>query len=701
MSEIDWRRHGFVRVVAAAPPVHLADPAANADELVAWAERAAADGAALVVFPELALTGYTCEDLFLSADLLARTEAALADLARRTTALPVALVVGAPLRTADGRRYNAALVLHAGRVHGAVPKVHLPNNGEFYERRWFTPGAAVATTVALPGLDPFLLDRRQIFAVGPLTLGIEICEDLWAPEPPSGPLALAGALVIANPSASNELVAKADYRGELVRQQSARLHTAYLYAGSGPTESTKDLVFGGHCLAVENGSVLAESERFVFAGSQAVADIDLEKLANERARNITWSTSAMPAGYRVVTVTDALPPLPALRRVFERDPFVPDDPATVHQRAREILAIQSTGLARRAMAARASRFVIGVSGGLDSTLALLVAVEAARRLDASPAMILGITMPGPGTTARTRSAADDLMDGLGVESRTIPIGDAVARHLGDIGHPPDLHDITYENAQARERTQILFDVANQVGGIVVGTGDLSELALGWCTYNADHMSNYGVNSSVPKTLVRHLVRWYADNIAGNIANTIAGNIADNIADNIAGNVANNIAGNVAQNVAGNIAGNRGASASMTDVAKTLHAVLDTPVSPELLPPDADGNIVQATEDVLGPFELHDFFLWHWLRNGFGAAKVEALARHAFAGPSGDGPGAAYDEATIRTWLVVFVERFHRQQFKRTTLPAGPKVGSVSVSPRGDLRMPDEVDPASVLRSLDP
>ena len=649
MSEIDWRRHGFVRVVAAAPPVHLADPAANADELVVWAERASADGAALVVFPELALTGYTCEDLFLSADLLARTEAALADLARRTAALPIALVVGTPLRTAGGRRYNTALVVHAGKVHGAVPKMHLANNGEFYERRWFTPGGDVDTTVTLPGLDPFGLNRRQVFAIGPLTLGVEICEDLWAPEPPSGPLALAGALVIANPSASNELVAKAEYRSELVRQQSARLHTAYLYAGSGPTESTKDLVFGGHCLAVENGSVLAESERFVLAGSRAVADIDLEKLANERARNITWSTSAVPAGYRVVPVTDALPPLPALRRVFERDPFVPDDPATVHQRAREILAIQSAGLARRAIAARVKRLVIGVSGGLDSTLALLVAIEATRRLDAAPEMILGITMPGPGTTSRTRSAADDMMDGLGVESRTIPIGDAVARHLGDIGHALDVHDITYENAQARERTQILFDVANQVGGIVVGTGDLSELALGWCTYNADHMSNYGVNASVPKTLVRHLVRWYADNVA------------------------------------------------VAAVAKTLHAVLDTPVSPELLPPDADGNIVQATEDVLGPFELHDFFLWHWLRNGFGATKVEALARHAFAAGSTD---AAYDEATIRRWLVVFVERFHRQQFKRSTLPAGPKVGSVSVSPRGDLRMPDEVDPASILRTLD-
>jgi NAD+ synthase (glutamine-hydrolysing) len=632
VSEIDWRRHGFARVVAAAPPVHLADPAANGREIATVAERAAHDGAALVVFPELALTGYSCEDLFGSSDLLARAEAALADLAARTAALDTTLVVGAPLRTIDGRRYNTAVVLHGGVVRGAVPKMHLPNSGEFYERRWFTPGHDVAIDVTQPSLGPFRLDRRQVFRTGALTFAIEICEDLWAPE------------VIVNPSASNELVAKADYRRELVRQQSARLHAAYVYAGCGPTESTKDVVFGGHCLVVENGTTLAESERFALAGSHAVADIDLEKLANERARNITWSTSAMPTGYSTVMVASDLPPLRALTRHYETDPFVPDDPATVHERAREILAIQSTGLARRAMAARSERLVIGVSGGLDSTLALLVAVEAARRLDRAPSMVLGITMPGPGTTNRTRNAATELMDALGIEARTITIGAAVAQHLDDIGHPDGQHDVTFENAQARERTQILFDVANQVGGIVVGTGDLSELALGWCTFNADHMANYAVNASVPKTLVRHLVGWYADNVAS------------------------------------------------AAVGKILHAVLDTPVSPELLPPDADGNIVQATEDVIGPYELHDFFLWHWLRNGFGARKVADLADLAFTG--------RYDRATMRHWLAVFLQRFHRQQFKRTTLPPGPKVGSVSVSPRGDLRMPDEVDATSLIADLD-
>lgn len=645
MSEIDWRRHGFVRLAAAAPPVHLADPAANAVEIATAARRLAGDGATVVVLPELAMTGYTCEDLFLSADLMGRTERALAELARLTADVAATLVVGTPLRTVDGRRYNAAVVLHAGRVVGAVPKTHLPNNGEFYERRWFTPGGDVDVTLSLPGLDPFRLERRQLFRIGPFLLGVEICEDLWAPDPPSTHLALAGALVIANPSASNELVAKADYRRDLIRQQAARLHAAYVYAGAGPTESTKDLVFGGHCLVVENGTSLDESDRFLLDGSDAAADVDVEKLATERARNVTWSTTPIPPGFTVVDVTDRTAPLPRLRRFFERDPFVPDDPATVNERAREILAIQSTALARRAMAVGTQKLVIGVSGGLDSTLALVVAVEATKRLGRDPDMVLGITMPGPGTTTLTRTAADDLMAGLGVERRTIPIGPAVAQHLADIGHPEGLHDVTFENAQARERTQILFDVANQVRGIVVGTGDLSELALGWCTFNADHMSNYGVNASVPKSLVRHLVGWYADN------------------------------------------------AAPAAVAEVLRGVLEIPVSPELLPPDADGNIVQATEEVVGPYELHDFFLFHWLRNGFPAPKVEALARHAFAG--------VYDVATIRAWLVVFLERFHRQQFKRTTLPAGPKVGSVSVSPRGDLRMPDEVRPDAVLDALDP
>ena len=359
VSEIDWRAHGFVRVAAAAPPVHLADPATNATEIAAWAERLSDEGAALVVFPELALTGYSCEDLFLSADLAARTEAALADLARTTAGLAAVLVVGTPLRTVDGRRYNAAAVIHGGRVHGAVPKVHLPNAGEFYERRWFTPGGTVDTTVAPAGLPPFRLARRQLFRVGSFLFGVEICEDLWAPEPPSGPLALAGALVIVNPSASNELVAKADYRRDLIRQQAARLHTAYVYAGCGPTESTKDVVFGGHCIVVENGTLLDESDRFRLEGSDAVADVDVEKLANERARNITWSTTEVPTGYATVDVTTSLPALTTLHRYFERDPFVPDDPATVDARAREILAIQSTGLARRALAVGTQRLVIG------------------------------------------------------------------------------------------------------------------------------------------------------------------------------------------------------------------------------------------------------------------------------------------------------------------------------------------------------
>jgi NAD+ synthase (glutamine-hydrolysing) len=639
VTSTDWRRHGFARISAAAPPVHLADPLKNAAEIATWARRLSADGASLIVFPELALTGYTCEDLFLSSDLAQRTSAALEQLAAATADLPSALVVGTPIRAGDGRQYNAAVVVQHGRIVGGVPKTHLPNNGEFYERRWFTPGDRVDATVTVASLPSFRLNRHQVFTLGPLRFGIEICEDLWAPDPPSTQLALAGANVIVNPSGSNELVAKADYRRQLISQQSARLHTAYIYAGCGPTESTKDLVFGGHCLVVENGTILAESERFLLAGSTATADVDLDRLANERVRNITWSTSWPTHATDEVALADGATPLTELRRSYPSNPFVPDDPATVHERAKEILAIQATGLARRVLAAHAKRLVIGVSGGLDSTLALLVCEAAVKQLGRPSDTILGVTMPGPGTTRRTRTSADDLMTALGVEGRTIPIGPAVTQHLTDIGHPPDVHDITFENSQARERTQILFDLANQESGIVVGTGDLSELALGWCTFNADHMSNYGVNSSVPKSLVRHLVGWYAD---------------------------------------------QGAHAAL---ATTLRAVLDTPVSPELLPPDAHGNIVQETEDVLGPYELHDFFLFHWLRHGCTAAKIAALAKHVFVG--------VYDDAAIERWLDTFITRFHRQQFKRTTLPPGPKVGSVSVSPRGDLRMPDEVDPASV------
>ena len=632
----DWGTLGFVRVAVVAPPVHLGDPAANAVEIAHWSTRLASDGAALICFPELSLTGYTCEDLFLTDGLREQTEAALASLAATTAGLDATIVVGLPLSLPDGRRINGAAVLDAGRVVGVVPKQHLPNAGEFYERRWFTPGFGIDTTVALRGLDPFPVHANLLFRRGPILLGVEICEDLWAPDPPSTALAIGGANVVVNPSASNELVAKADYRRELVRQQSARTHTVYAYAGSGPTESTKDLVFGGHTMIAENGAMSSEGERFVLEGASTTADIDITRLLNERARDITWSTAPRHDRMRIVEIERPLPPLRELRRTFPRNPFVPDDLATRDARAEEILAIQSTGLARRVLAAGADRLVIGVSGGLDSTLALLVCAETMRRLGRPNTSIIGVTMPGLGTTERTRTAADDLMENLGVTARVVPIGDAVAQHFRDIAHDPADYSVVFENAQARERTQILFDIANQVGGIVVGTGDLSELALGWCTFNADHMSNYGVNSSVPKTLVRHLVRWFADHRAG--------------------------------------------SSERLDVI--LHAVADTPVSPELLPPDANGNIAQATEEVIGPYELHDFFLFHLLRNGESRDKISALSKVVFAD--------THTEAELDQWLEMFWRRFHTQQFKRTTLPPGPKVGSVSVSPRGDLRLPDEL-----------
>jgi NAD+ synthase (glutamine-hydrolysing) len=633
-ASMNFGELGYYRVAAVTPPLALGDPAANARATLEAARRAAARRACVAVFPELGLTGYTCEDLFRTAALLERTREALDTLARASAELPLAMVVGAPLPTPDGRLFNAALVLHGGRIRGAVPKIHLPTYGEFYERRWFASGRDVDVA-----LDGFRLAARQLFAIGGLRFAVEICEDLWAPEPPSGGHALAGAHLILNLSASNELVAKADYRRELVRQQSARLNAAYAYVSCGPRESTKDLVYGGHAMIAEDGHLLAEGPRLEMQGGMVTADVDVQKLDHERHRNMTFQESARPAAYPVERLGADVPALPSLERAYPKTPFVPDTPATVHERAREILAIQSAGLARRLEAARAERAVIGVSGGLDSTLALLVCVEAAKR---RPTGILGVSMPGPGTSDRTRKSAAALAKVLDVEFREIPIHAAVEQHLRDLGHKGV--DVVYENAQARERTQILFDLANQRRGIVVGTGDLSELALGWCTYNADHMGNYGVNVSVPKTLVKHLVRWYAEHVAG---------------------------------------------AGLRDV---LLRVLDTVISPELLPLAADGGIDQCTEDLIGPYVLHDFFLFHHLRYGAGPRKVFALAARAFDGE--------FAPDVVKRWLRVFLERFYRQQFKRTTLPPGPKVGSVSLSPRGDLRMPDEVDPAALLAEVD-
>ncbi len=641
---VNYAELGFFRVAAVQPRVHLADPDRNAGEILGWARRAAGKEACLALFPELAVTGYTCEDLFQSDEVLRGARRALGALAEASSSLPLALVVGAPYRTPDGRLYNAGFVLYRGRVRGAVPKSFLPNYAEFYEKRWFVPGREADVAVADDLLGEFRLAPRQLFEVGPLVFAVEICEDLWAPVPPSSAHALAGANLILNLSASNDWVSKADYRRELVKQQSGRLNAAYAYVSCGPSESTKDVVYGGHALVVENGSILAEGRRFVFEGSMTLADLDVERLNHERARNITFGASpGLREGYAVERL-GAGPSLGSLERRFARTPFVPDDPATVGERAREILELQATGLARRLQVGELETAVIGVSGGMDSTLALLVSVEAMKKLGRPSAKVLAVSMPGMGTTERTRSSASALAARLGAAFREISIRAAVEQHFRDIGHDPGVHDNVFENSQARERTQVLFDLANKHRGIVVGTGDMSELALGWCTYNADHMANYNVNVSVPKTLVKHLVRWHADHVADPATKAV------------------------------------------------LDGILATTISPELLPPAPDGGIGQSTEELIGPYALHDFFLFHHLRNGFGPRKVFALASLAF--------GDHTSPADLKKWLRVFFERFYRQQFKRTTLPPGPKVGSVSLSPRGDLRMPDEVDPAPYLRLID-
>ena len=634
---MDYAEFGFLKIAAVAPPVAVADPAANANAILAAYRNAPAD-AAIVLFPELAVTGYTCEDLFFGDDLRRAAENALAAIA--AGADERALVVGAPWWMADGRLLNCAFVCRDGRILGAVPKIAQPNYEEFYEKRWFASGAGIAAEVDSP-TGRFPLSANQIFVVGETAFGIELCEDLWSPKPPSADLALGGAEILLNLSASTELVGKADYRRDLVRLQSARTIAAYVYAASGPTESTKDVVFGGHLIAAENGHILGESTRFALDGSQLCVEVDCQRLRHDRARNNTFASSPRPALPVAVPVGQP-PQLPALARTYERQPFVPADETELDARAREILAIQATGLARRMTAASAERLVVGISGGLDSTLAYLVCLDAAQLLDRGVDALCALTMPGPGTTPHTIESARRLAAATGAQLLEVPIGAAVRQHLADLGHDGE-PDVTFENAQARERTQILFNTANQRRGIVVGTGDLSELALGWCTFNADQMANYNVNAGVPKTLVAYLVRWHARHRA---------------------------------------------SAELREV---LERVLATPITPELKPAAGEA-IGQRTEDIIGPFELHDFFLYHYLRGGAGARKILALAGNAFA--------AAYSPAEIKRWLRVFLERFYAAQFKRTTLPPGPKVGTVSLSPRGDWRMPDEATANAILASLD-
>ena len=621
---------GYLRVAAAAPSLVIGDAIANAKSILEQANDLAAEGVTLAVFPELCLTGYSAEDLFFSEALMADTQNALQHLCACDMPL---LIVGAPWRLCDGRLINCAVAIGNHRVLGMIPKTFLPNYSEYYEQRWFASGASVNETEVHDALGTFHIRVDQLFRLGDALVGAEICEDLWAPVNPGTHAALAGSNIVCNLSASNELVSKSDYREDLVRMTSAKSFCAYVYAGAGVMESTKDVVFGGHCLIAEAGQLLAQSKRFELSAQAVIGDVDLQRLQHDRAQNTTFAQMPRPRAYRIVQADTKLPALTNLHRQYSKQPFVPEDENEFSARAQEILQIQATGLARRMLAAKTERLVIGLSGGLDSTLAFLVAKDALGKLELSAENLYALTLPGPGTTSGTLTNAHRLAQTTGVSLQEISIEAAVAQHLTDLSHAGE-HDVVFENAQARERTQILFNHANQVGGIVVGTGDLSELALGWATFNADQMANYNVNASVPKTLMAYLVRWYAQHRA------------------------------------------------QTDLAAVLQAVLDTPISPELIPPKKN-EISQRTEDLMGPYELHDFFLFHWLRFGASPTKIFALACLSFQDQ--------YSGEVIQHWLAQFFRRFMTQQFKRTTLPPGPKVGSVSLSPRGDWRMPDEAE----------
>ena len=632
--------YGFIKAAALSPKTVVADPRSNGEAALSALLQAQNAGVQLAVLPELTLSSYTCADLFHHNALISGCEEALSRLLSATASLPLIFAIGLPVRVGAGL-FNCAAVCQQGRILGLVPKTYLPNYQEFYEKRWFASAADLpASTVTLCGQEVPV--GEMLFRFGPLTVGIELCEDLWVPVPPSSLLALRGANVILNLSASNELVAKNDYRRGLVSRQSAGCICGYLYASAGVGESTTDLVFSGACTVAENGTILAESPRFSWDTVMAVGCIDLEKLAAERRRDGSFLDNAARMKLSPLPVVEGeLPQLDAAQidRSFDPTPFIPRDAAARADRCREIFAIQAAGLARRLAHTGLKKAVIGISGGPDSTLALLVSAEAMKLLGLPAGNILAVTMPGFGTTDQTYQNALELIASLGATFKEVDIRPACNQHMKDIGHDPSIHDVTYENTQARQRTYILMDLANKEGGILVGTGDLSELAMGWCTYNGDHMSMYGVNASVPKTLVRHLVDYVADT-------------SDN------------------------------------RTAAVLRRVLDTPVSPELLPPDENGQIQQKTEEKIGPYELHDFFLYHFLRFGFDREKIQFLAERAFEG--------RYDAATIDRWLSTFLRRFFISQFKRSCLPDGPKVGSVSLSPRGDWRMPSDASMVAFL-----
>jgi len=627
---------GYRRIGVSAPALRVADVDYNVAAMEEVLERAAEAGCALVVFPELGLTAYSCGDLFLTRTLLDAAMEGLRRVERAVARTRVAAICGMPWEV-EGRLYNAAVVVGPEGVAGWTPKGSLPNGQEYYEKRWFAAGwRGMPGEVEWDGRRvPCGLDLLYDLGGTPeLVVGIEVCEDLWTVTPPSGKLALAGAVLICNPSASVEWLGKAEYRRDLVRLQSARCLAAYAYAGAGPGESSAEAVFSGATMLYENGKVVVEGERFSFASTLAVAEVDVDLLRLERMRNTGFSAARVEEVFRRVVVAgvrgDAGKPL---ARQIDAHPFVPTHHGSRNARCREIFAIQSKGLEKRLLHTGLRRVVLGISGGLDSTLALLVCVAAFDAHGWERAEILAVTMPGLGTTARTRSNATRLAELLGVGFREIPIEAAVLQHFADIGQAPDRHDVTFENAQARERTQILMDLANQTGGLVVGTGDLSESALGWCTFSGDHLSMYHVNSGVPKTLVRYLIEWAAETLFEGQA------------------------------------------------AEVLRDVCATPVSPELLPAAADGTLAQRTEEVVGPYELHDFFLYHFVRHGLGWEKIAVLAALAFAG--------RYADEEIRRWLAEFRRRFFANQFKRNSMPDGPKVGSVALSPRSDWRMPSD------------
>ena len=632
--------YGFVKVAAAVPAVKVADVDYNVQQIESIIAQAEGRGVEVIVFPELCITGYTCQDLFKEQLLLDRAESAIITLLDFTRKLNIISIVGLPV-IINGLLYNCAAVIQSGQLLGIIPKTYLPNYAEFYEKRWFASAQDLNPTVFyFAGTSVSVSAEAKLFVTtNDMKFGVEICEDVWAPIPPSNNLALSGADIIFNLSASNELIGKHAYLKSLLAQQSARTISGYVYASSGFGESTQDLVYGGNAMIFENGHLLAEGDRFCFSPQLQQCQIDIEKLRVERRQNTTFinaqrSSHALEIACKPVQERDF-----ELQRTIDPHPFIPKD-EDMQSACEEILNIQVAGLAKRLYHINAQKAVIGISGGLDSTLALLVTVKAFDKLDLDRKGIIGITMPGFGTTDRTHSNAMKLMQILGVTIREINISKAVTQHFEDIGHDMKKHDITYENSQARERTQILMDVANQENAIVIGTGDLSELALGWATYNGDHMSMYGVNAGVPKTLIRYLVTY----VSGEMA------------------------------------------------TETLLDIVDTPISPELIPADEQGNIKQKTEDLVGPYELHDFFIYYFLRYGFRPKKIFLLAQKAFA--------STYDDETIKKWLTTFCRRFFNQQFKRSCLPDGPKVGSVSLSPRGDWRMPSDASSALWLKECE-